>query len=62
MDRGELDGRSNLGSMLNSVADQELGLSSENSSQNVSRLSSSKLKKTVRTESNLKSQNQSIRS
>ena len=62
MDRGELDGRSNLGSMLNSVADQELGLSSENSSQNVSRLSSSKLKKTVRTESTLKSQNQSIRS
>ena len=28
MDRGELDGRSNLGSMLNSVAENDLGHSS----------------------------------
>ena len=77
MDKGELDGRSNLGSMLNSTVDNDLGLQSksaeskEEGSPSISQDNDLKInhgqpmkkKKTVRkTETRLSSQNQSIRS
>lgn len=63
MDKGELDGRSNIASMLNSVADNDLNHSFENSNQESKKSPNapSRLKKTVRTETNIQSLNQSIR-
>ena len=63
MDRGELDGRSSLGSMLNSVAEGEpQGSAGSSPALKKNGPSAARLKKTTRTESNLRSQNQSIRS
>lgn len=59
MDRGELDGRSNLGSMLNSVADPEVNMGLENNSQvlGMNGAIGSKIRQVTKIESNINDQN-----